>query len=79
MSERIATIHLHKDHERRLLLGHPWVFSNEVAGDLRQYEPGSLVDVGVRVVDFVEGDDDGEFLVGEGVYHSFDGLVRPVL
>jgi 23S rRNA (cytosine1962-C5)-methyltransferase len=45
MSERIPTIHLHKDHERRLLLGHPWVFSNEIAGDLRQYEPGSLVDV----------------------------------
>jgi 23S rRNA (cytosine1962-C5)-methyltransferase len=45
MSEHIATIRLHKDHERRLLLGHPWVFSNEVAGDLRQYEPGSLVDV----------------------------------
>jgi 23S rRNA (cytosine1962-C5)-methyltransferase len=27
------------------LLGHPWVFSNEIASDLRTYEPGSLVDV----------------------------------
>jgi 23S rRNA (cytosine1962-C5)-methyltransferase len=26
-------------------LGHPWVFSNEIASDLREYEPGSLVDV----------------------------------
>jgi 23S rRNA (cytosine1962-C5)-methyltransferase len=45
MDKRIATLPLHKDHERRLLLGHPWVFSNEIASDLRQYEPGSLVDV----------------------------------
>jgi len=27
------------------LLGHPWVFSNEIASDLGTYEPGSLVDV----------------------------------
>lgn len=45
MTERAAAIRLHKDHERRLLLGHPWVFSNEIADDLAKYEPGSLVDV----------------------------------
>src|ERR687891_345124 len=45
MSQQVAPIHIHKGHERRLLLGHPWVFSNEIASDLRAYEPGSLVDV----------------------------------
>ncbi|MBI3325205.1 MAG: hypothetical protein HYZ81_00670 [Nitrospinae bacterium] len=45
MSEHVAAVHLRKDHEKRLLLGHVWVFSNEVAGDLSAYEPGSLVDV----------------------------------
>lgn len=45
MSQPAAPLHIHKGHERRLLLGHPWVFSNEIASDLRQYEPGSLVDV----------------------------------
>jgi 23S rRNA (cytosine1962-C5)-methyltransferase len=45
MSQPAAPLHLHKGHERRLLLGHPWVFSNEIASELREYEPGSLVDV----------------------------------
>jgi 23S rRNA (cytosine1962-C5)-methyltransferase len=45
MSQQVAPLHIHKGHERRLLLGHPWVFSNEIASDLRDYEPGSLVDV----------------------------------
>jgi len=45
MSQQAAPIHLHKNHERRLLLGHPWVFSNEIASDVKAYEPGSLVDV----------------------------------
>jgi 23S rRNA (cytosine1962-C5)-methyltransferase len=45
MSQQAAPLHVHKGHERRLLLGHPWVFSNEIASDLRTYEPGSLVDV----------------------------------
>jgi 23S rRNA (cytosine1962-C5)-methyltransferase len=45
MSQPAAPLHIHKGHERRLLLGHPWVFSNEIASDLRQFEPGSLVDV----------------------------------
>jgi 23S rRNA (cytosine1962-C5)-methyltransferase len=45
MSQPAIPLHLHSGHERRLLLGHPWVFSNEIASDLRQYAPGSLVDV----------------------------------
>jgi 23S rRNA (cytosine1962-C5)-methyltransferase len=45
MSQQAAPLHIHTGHERRLLLGHPWVFSNEIASDLRAYEPGSLVDV----------------------------------
>lgn len=45
MSQQVAPLHIHKGHERRLLLGHPWVFSNEIASDLGTYEPGSLVDV----------------------------------
>ena len=45
MSQQVAPLHIHKGHERRLLLGHPWVFSNEIASDLATYEPGSLVDV----------------------------------
>jgi 23S rRNA (cytosine1962-C5)-methyltransferase len=45
MSQQATPLHIHTGHERRLLLGHPWVFSNEIGSDLRQYEPGSLVDV----------------------------------
>jgi 23S rRNA (cytosine1962-C5)-methyltransferase len=45
MSQQATPLHIHKGHERRLLLGHPWVFSNEIASDLGTYEPGSLVDV----------------------------------
>jgi hypothetical protein len=33
----------------------------------------------VRVVDFVEGDDSGEFFVGEGVDYALDGFGCPVL
>jgi 23S rRNA (cytosine1962-C5)-methyltransferase len=45
MSQQAAPLHIRTGHERRLMLGHPWVFSNEIASDLREYEPGSLVDV----------------------------------
>ena len=45
MSQQATPLHIHTGHERRLLLGHPWVFSNEIGSELRQYEPGSLVDV----------------------------------
>jgi 23S rRNA (cytosine1962-C5)-methyltransferase len=45
MSQQVSPLHIRKGHERRLLLGHPWVFSNEIMSDLREFEPGSLVDV----------------------------------
>ena len=45
MSQQATPLHIHTGHERRLLLGHPWVFSNEIGSELRHYEPGSLVDV----------------------------------
>jgi 23S rRNA (cytosine1962-C5)-methyltransferase len=53
MSEPSAALRLHKGHEKRLLLGHPWVFSNEIATDLKAYEPGSLVDVYTQGGSFV--------------------------
>jgi 23S rRNA (cytosine1962-C5)-methyltransferase len=36
---------LRKGEERRLLKGHPWVFSNEVASALKAHAPGDIVDV----------------------------------
>ena len=53
MSGPSAALRLHKGHEKRLLLGHPWVFSNEIATDLKAYEPGSLVDVYTQGGSFV--------------------------
>lgn len=38
-------IHLHPGRERRILQGHRWVFSNEIADHLPDYEPGSWVEV----------------------------------
>jgi 23S rRNA (cytosine1962-C5)-methyltransferase len=38
-------VKLRKGEERRLLKGHPWVFSNEVESDLRVHAPGDVVDV----------------------------------
>lgn len=38
-------IHLHPGRERRILRGHRWVFSNEIAGSLAGLEPGSWVEV----------------------------------
>jgi 23S rRNA (cytosine1962-C5)-methyltransferase len=38
-------IHLHPGRERRVLTGHRWVFSNEIAAPLSDYEPGSWVEV----------------------------------
>ena len=38
-------IHLRPGAEKRLLQGHCWVFSNEVADDLKEYEPGSWVQI----------------------------------
>lgn len=36
---------LHPGRERRVLQGHRWVFSNEIAQELSDYEPGSWVEV----------------------------------
>jgi len=38
-------IYLHPGRERRVLTGHRWVFSNEIAAPLNDYEPGSWVEV----------------------------------
>ncbi len=38
-------IRLKKDEERRVLAGHPWIYSNEIEGKLKTYEPGAVVDV----------------------------------
>ncbi len=38
-------VYLHPGRERRLLQGHRWVFSNEIAAPLGDYEPGSWVEV----------------------------------
>lgn len=35
-----ATVHLLKGCERRLLKGHRWIFSNEIAGGLKELTPG---------------------------------------
>ncbi len=42
----IPTVRLKKGHERRILAGHLWVFSNEIASDFKTIPPGSLVSVG---------------------------------
>jgi 23S rRNA (cytosine1962-C5)-methyltransferase len=41
----MKTLHLHPGPERRILQGHRWVFGNEVAGALAEYEPGGWVQV----------------------------------
>lgn len=38
-------VKLHPGRDRRLLQGHRWVFSNEIASSLSDYEPGSWVEV----------------------------------
>ena len=61
MSQEATPLHLRKGHERRLLLGHPWVFSNEIASDLAhqyvlsyypapEHRDGKLhvIDIGLR-------------------------------
>jgi 23S rRNA (cytosine1962-C5)-methyltransferase len=39
------TLTLHPGRERRILQGHRWVFSNEIADPIHDFEPGSWVDV----------------------------------
>lgn len=38
-------LHLHPGRDRRILQGHRWVFSNEIADSLSDFEPGSWVEV----------------------------------
>jgi len=40
-----VVLHLHPRADRRVRAGHPWLFSNEIATDLRPFEPGCTVDV----------------------------------
>src|SRR5690606_14340223 len=44
MSE-VAVVRLLPKHERRVAEGHPWVFSNEIDGDVRALPAGGVVDV----------------------------------
>ena len=41
----MKTIRLKKKEERRILRGHPWVFSNELQAPPTGYAPGEIVDV----------------------------------
>ena len=56
-------VHLRKGKERRVLEGHPWVFSGAVAHHI-EVEPGSVVDV---------CDADGLF-VGRGYYNAASSI-----
>lgn len=38
-------VHLHPKRDSRVVAGHPWVFSNEIADDVAQIPPGGVVDV----------------------------------
>jgi len=41
----MKTLTLHPGRERRILRGHRWVFSNEIAHPIHDFEPGSWVEV----------------------------------
>jgi len=41
----MKTLTLHPGRERRILRGHRWVFSNEIADPIHDFEPGSWVEV----------------------------------
>jgi 23S rRNA (cytosine1962-C5)-methyltransferase len=41
----MQTVRLKRKEERRILRGHPWVFSNELEPTPQAFEPGELVDV----------------------------------
>lgn len=41
----IPTVKLRKKHDQRVLLGHPWVYSNEIDGDVAALPQGHTVDV----------------------------------
>ena len=41
----MQSLHLKPGKEKRILKGHRWIFSNEIAGSLSEYEAGSWVEV----------------------------------
>jgi 23S rRNA (cytosine1962-C5)-methyltransferase len=41
----MKTVSLKQKEERRILRGHPWVFSNELVQPVGEFSPGELVDV----------------------------------
>lgn len=41
----VPTVRLRSKHDRRIREGHPWVFSNELEGDVSALPPGGAVDV----------------------------------
>lgn len=41
----MKAVKLNPGRERRILQGHRWIFSNEIAGPMSEYEPGSWVEV----------------------------------
>lgn len=45
MNKKAATVKLKSGHDRRVRNGFAWIFSNEIAGSLKAYEPGSIVEV----------------------------------
>lgn len=49
----MKTVKLKKNEERRILRGHPWVFSNELEGSPAGFIPGELVDVADHAGRFV--------------------------
>ena len=51
--DRYPRVDIKKGHERRILRGHPWVFSNELAAGPTGFEPGQLVRVYVEKGRFV--------------------------
>ncbi len=45
MTDAAAVVRLHPRRDARVKSGHPWVFSNEIDGDVKSLPPGGVVDV----------------------------------
>jgi 23S rRNA (cytosine1962-C5)-methyltransferase len=41
----LKSIKIKRNKEKRFLSGHPWVFSNEIESNLKNYEPGQVLDL----------------------------------
>jgi 23S rRNA (cytosine1962-C5)-methyltransferase len=39
----VRTVHLKRGEDKRARAGHPWIFSNEIATSLKDFDPGDLV------------------------------------